>query len=103
MLRFHLSRVILMLEYVSQSFQKWGRPMKVSYKKLWKLLIDKEINKRQLARMASVSGSTLTKLTKGESVNMEILVRICAALECTLDDIVELIPDGSKSADEATL
>ena len=70
--------------------------MKASYKKLWKLLIDKEINKRTLAQMANVSGSTLTKLSKGESVNMEILVRICAALECTLDDIVELLPDENK-------
>ena len=70
--------------------------MKTCYKKLWKLLIDKEINKRTLAQMANVSGSTLTKLSKGESVNMEILVRICAALECTLDDIVELLPDEDK-------
>jgi len=67
--------------------------MKVSYKKLWKLLIDKEINKRQLARMANVSGSTLTKLSKGESVNMEIIVRICSTLNCTFDDVVEMLPD----------
>jgi DNA-binding Xre family transcriptional regulator len=68
--------------------------LKVSYKKLWKLLIDKEINKRQLAQLANISGSTLTKLAKGESVNMEILVRICAALECDLHDIVEIIPES---------
>jgi len=67
--------------------------MKVSYKKLWKLLIDKEINKRKLAEMANVSGSTLTKLSKGESVNMEILVRICSALDCDLHDIVEIVQD----------
>ena len=66
--------------------------MRVSYKKLWKLLIDKEMNKRQLAQMAHVSGSTLTKLAKGESVNMEILVRICSALNCDLHDIVEMVP-----------
>jgi DNA-binding Xre family transcriptional regulator len=68
--------------------------MKVSYKKLWKLLIDMEINKKKLAEMASVSGSTLTKLAKGESVNMDILVRICTALKCDLHDIVEIIPDS---------
>ena len=71
--------------------------MKVSYKKLWKLLIDIEINKRQLAEMANISGSTLTKLSKGESVNMEILVRICAALNCDLHDIVEIVPDKDKN------
>ena len=70
--------------------------MKVSYKKLWKLLIDEEINKRTLAQMANISGSTLTKLSKGENVNVDILVRICAALECDLHDIVEVVPDNEK-------
>ena len=69
--------------------------MKVSYKKLWKLLIDLEINKRTLAKMANISDSTLTKLSKGESVNMEMLIRICTALSCDLNDIVELIPNNS--------
>ena len=72
--------------------------MKVSYKKLWKLLIDKEINKKTLAQMANISGSTLTKLAKGESVNMEILVRICAALDCDLHDIVEIVRDNDAKA-----
>ena len=67
--------------------------LKVSYKKLWKLLIDMEINKKTLASMANVSGATLTKLTKGESVNMDMLIRICTALNCDLHDIVEIIPD----------
>ncbi|GHU90475.1 transcriptional regulator [Clostridia bacterium] len=67
--------------------------MKVSYKKLWKLLIDMEINKRTLAGMANISTSTLTKLAKGESVNMEMLVRICSAIKCDLHDIVEIVPN----------
>ena len=67
--------------------------MKVSYKKLWKILIDLEINKKTLAAMANISSATLTKLAKGESVNMEILVRICTALKCDLHDIVEIVPD----------
>ena len=71
--------------------------MKVSYKRLWKLLIDKEINKRALAQKAKISGSTLTKLSKGENVNMEVLVRICTALECDLPDIVELVPAEEKN------
>ncbi len=66
---------------------------RVSYKKLWKLLIDKEINKRTLAGMANISGSTLTKIAKGESVNMDMLLRICTALDCDLHDIVEIVPE----------
>ena len=73
--------------------------MKVSYKKLWKLLIDMEINKKTLAKMANVSGATITKLAKGESVNMEMLVRICAALKCDLHDIVEIVPDAADSGE----
>jgi DNA-binding Xre family transcriptional regulator len=74
--------------------------MKVSYKKLWKMLIDKELNKRQLSIRTGISGSTFTKLSKGESVNVEILVRICAELNCTFDDIMDLIPDD-ESLDES--
>ena len=54
-----------------------------------------EINKKTLASMANVSGATITKLAKGESVNMEMLVRICTALKCDLHDIVEIVPDGT--------
>lgn len=64
-----------------------------SYKKLWKLLIDKEIKKRDLARIANLSTYTIQKLNRNENVNIETLVKICKALECTLDDIVEIIPD----------
>lgn len=64
---------------------------KASYKKLWKLLIDKEMNKKTLAEQANVSVSTLSKLAKGESVNVEILVRICSALDCEMNDIMELV------------
>jgi len=71
--------------------------MKISYKKLWKLLIDMEINKKTLSSMANVSGATLTKLAKGECVNMEMLVRICTALNCDLHDIVEMIPDKEET------
>jgi DNA-binding Xre family transcriptional regulator len=73
--------------------------MKVSYKKLWKLLIDRELKKRDLADKANVSVATLTKLAKGENVNVDILVRVCSALECDLTDIMELIPDAPNNAD----
>ena len=66
---------------------------KISYKKLWKLLVDKEMNKTELAEKANVSGSTITRIAKSECVNLEILVRICNALECELQDVVDLVPD----------
>jgi DNA-binding Xre family transcriptional regulator len=66
---------------------------KISYKKLWKLLIDKELNKTQLAEEANVSGSTITRIAKGECVNLESIVKICNTLECEIQDIIELIPE----------
>ena len=68
--------------------------LKVSYKKLWKLLIDLEMNKKTLAERAGISASTLTKLSKGECVHMDMLVKICTALECDLSDIVELVQEN---------
>ena len=68
---------------------------KVSYKKLWKLLIDLDMNKRQLGELAGISLSTLTKLTKGECVNMDMLVKICTALDCDLHEIVEIVSDDT--------
>ena len=64
---------------------------KASYKKLWKLLIDVDMNKKMLAEKAGVSVSTLAKMTRGESVNVEVLIKICSALNCKMEDIMELI------------
>ena len=62
----------------------------VSYKKLWKLLIDKEIKKKDLAAMADLSPYTIQKLNRGENVNVDSLTKICKALNCTFDDIMEI-------------
>ena len=64
--------------------------MAISYKKLWKLLIDKEIKKKDLVEKAGISGYTLNKLNKGETVTSETLMKICVALECSFDDIMEI-------------
>ena len=64
--------------------------MAVSYKKLWKLLIDKEIKKSKLCEMAEITTNEMAKMGKNEMVKMETLVRICKVLDCTLDDIVEM-------------
>lgn len=74
--------------------------MKASYKKLWKLLIDRDMNRKDLSRIAGVSSSTLTKLSKGESVNSDMLVRICTALKCDLWDIMELLPENESEFKE---
>ena len=68
--------------------------MSVSYKKLWKLLIDHNINKGELAKATKMSANTLAKLGKNETVSMDILVRICTVLKCDIGDIVEVVSDG---------
>ena len=68
--------------------------MKVSYKRLWKLLIDKDMKKKDLCARAGISPASVTKMGKGGHVTTEVLVKICAALGCTMDDIVEIVPDN---------
>lgn len=63
--------------------------MALSYNKLWKLLIDKNINKTQLHEMVGISKSTITKLAKSKNVNTEVLEKICKELRCNIYDIVE--------------
>lgn len=65
--------------------------MHISYKRLWKLLIDKGIRKKDLAEMAGISNSSITKLTNDENVTTEILLKICIALECDITDILEIV------------
>lgn len=65
--------------------------MDVSYKKLFKLLIDKDLKKTEFAKKVGIGQNTLAKLSKNEYVSMEVLVRICKGLECTFDDIVEVV------------
>ena len=72
--------------------------MGVSYKKLWKLLIDRDMKKGDLSRMSNVSGTSLAKMARGETVNTDTLARICIALNCTLDDISEIVVDQPKEA-----
>ena len=67
--------------------------MAVSYKKLWKLLIDKDIKKKDLSSMAGVSPATLTKMGKGGHVTTEVLLKICSALNCGIEDVMEIIQE----------
>lgn len=68
--------------------------MGVSYKRLWKVLIDKDMKKKDLQEQAQISNYTISKLNRGENVNTDTLVKICAALHCTFDDIMEVVPDS---------
>lgn len=63
--------------------------LKISYDKLWKLMIDKKINKSQLIQEAEITSNAMAKLGKDESVNLEVLIKICESLECDLNDVVE--------------
>lgn len=67
--------------------------MAVSYNKLWKLLIDKGMNKSQLREKANISTNAIAKLGKSESVSLATLESICGALSCSIEDIMEFIPD----------
>ena len=66
-----------------------------SYNKLWKLMIDKKINKTQLCKAAGITTNAMAKLGRNESVPLETLEKICAVLDCTLDDIVGFSEDDS--------
>ncbi|EDM99452.1 hypothetical protein BACCAP_02705 [Pseudoflavonifractor capillosus ATCC 29799] len=67
-----------------------GEKMNINYKKLWKLLIDKDLKKSQLKDLAQISQSTLVRLNRNEYVSLEVLVKICIALDCEISDIVEI-------------
>lgn len=70
--------------------------MKISYKKLWKLLIDREMMKKDLAEKAGVSNASIAKLGRNENVNTDILLKICVALKCEISDILEIVPDEAE-------
>ena len=74
--------------------------MAVSYKKLWKMLIDKDMKKKDLCAKAGISTASVTKMGKGGHVTTEVLVKICTALDCTMDDIMEIVPEPSTATND---
>lgn len=68
--------------------------MAISYKKLWKLLIDKDMKKKDLQKLAVISSASITKLGKNENVNTDILEKICKSLNCNISDIMEMIDEN---------
>ena len=67
--------------------------MKISYKKLWHLLIDRGMNKQDLRRLTGISTASIAKLGKGDNITTDILVKVCKALECDISDIMEVIKE----------
>lgn len=67
--------------------------MSISYKKLWKLLIDRDMYKKDLRTAAGLSTNVIAKMGRNENVSTEVLVKICAVLKCDISDIMEIIPD----------
>ena len=78
-----------------------GLIMQVSYKKLWKILIDKDMKKKDLQEKAEISWASVTKLSKGETVSMDVLMKVCKALDCNAGDIMDFIPEDEAEKVEA--
>jgi len=70
--------------------------MRISYNKLWKMLIDKNMNKQDLKKQSGVSAASIAKLGKGENITTDVLLKICEAMNCRLEDILETIDDKDK-------
>ena len=70
--------------------------MHISYKKLWKLLIDRDLKKKDLCELAGISSASMAKLGKNEYINTSIIVRICEALDCDTSDIMEIEQEGDQ-------
>ena len=67
--------------------------MDVSYNKLFKILIDKGMKKTEFAKKVGISGNTLAKLSKNDTISMDIIIRICRLLECDVGDVMEVLPE----------
>lgn len=67
--------------------------MGVTYKKLWHMLLDKNMKKKDLQSVAQLTGHAMNKLSRDENVTTEVLAKICRALDCTVDEVIEILPD----------
>ena len=70
--------------------------MAISYKRLWKLLIDRDMKKKELAEKAHLSNYTINKMNRGDNVTTDTLIKICEVLNCTFDDIMEIVSNENK-------
>lgn len=70
--------------------------MDVSYNKFFKILIDRKMKKKDICEQAGIATSTMAKMAKDENVSLDVLVRICRALDCTMDDILDVLPEENE-------
>ena len=77
--------------------------MHISYNKLWKLLIDKGMNKQDLGKIANISPASIAKLGKGVNVTTDVLLKVCEALECNLEDIIETVKNEGDEQNEYSI
>lgn len=77
--------------------------MAISYKPLFKLLIDKDLKKKELCKMTGISASTISKMARNETVSMDTVSRICEELHCTLDDVAEIVPEKDTTCQNKVL
>ena len=77
--------------------------MKLSYKKLWIILVERDMKKTEFAKKAKISSTSLAKLGKGANVTTDVLIKICEALKCNIGDICELVPDDATEDKAASL
>ncbi|ASD51072.1 MULTISPECIES: helix-turn-helix domain-containing protein [Bacillota] len=70
--------------------------LRISYNKLWKLLIDKNMNKQDLKELSGVSAASIAKLGKGDNITTDVLLKLCEALDCNLEDIIQTVRDKEK-------
>lgn len=93
----YIQRSLILNRQKQNFWPEWaGVKMAVSYKKLWKLLIDRDMKKKDLCAAAGVSHASMAKLGKNENVTTDVLVKICTALNCDIGDIMELVPENTK-------
>ena len=74
--------------------------MKLSYKKLWIMIVERDLKKTEFAKKAGISSTSLAKLGKGANVTTDVLVKICEALNCDISDITEIVPDETSEEKE---
>ncbi len=86
--------IVISLCYYNRKYVRMERDMSISYKKLWKLLIDRDMMKKDLAQKANISSASIAKLGRNENVNTDIILKICTALECDFSDIMEIVDEG---------
>lgn len=78
---------------MEEIIQEENKMLKITYNKLWKMLIDKNMNKQDLREAAGISSASIAKLGKGDNITTDILLKICEAMDCKLEDIMETITD----------